>query len=68
MLCGDGQWGYIWLEIRFMACCLRTYQMALRSVLTIPLDMSRGLNYSHEGWVSQQPHDGHTHIHECLLG
>lgn len=43
-----------------MACCLRNYQMALRSVLTIPLDMSRGRNYSHEGWVSLQPHDGHT--------
>ena len=43
-----------------MARCLRMYQMALRSLLTIPLDMSRGLNYSHEGWVSLQPHDGHT--------
>jgi len=43
-----------------MGCCLRKYQMALRSVLTIPLDMSSGLNYSHEGWVSLRPHDGHT--------
>ena len=60
ILCGDGQWSYIWFEIRFMACCPRTYQMALRSVLAIPLDMSRGLNHSHEGWVSLQPHDGHT--------
>lgn len=57
MLCGEGHCGHILFESR---SCLRMQQMALRSVLAVSLDTSRDLNYSHEGWVSLQAHDGHT--------